>query len=167
MVYRKRYYKRKTYAKPPRTIPWYDRKFSARDVAKTAYSTARFVKKVLNTEQKYHDVVDSDLVNYNGRVWSLCLIAQGDTAFSRTGNRIKVSQLNCTFEVYTTAGAGWEYTPVRLMVVLDTMSDIGTSGAALLEEAGSSNVIKSYKNYMNNKRFVTLYDAPYLYEILL
>lgn len=98
--YRKRQYRRR-YRGRRKAGSWYNKRYSAMDLAKKAYSMVKYVvKNKLNTERKYIDTnVSSELIDSSGFMAHLTSIARGDTATSRDGRQVKLSRVDINVEV--------------------------------------------------------------------
>ena len=88
MPYRKRYRKKKR-----SKLPWYERKYTASQLAKKAWKTAKWLKSVVNVEKKICDTTPNGGVSSSGTVVPITTVAQGDSQIARDGNSIKCTSL--------------------------------------------------------------------------
>lgn len=73
---------------------WYNRKYSALQLASKAWRATRYIKGLVNSEMFHKDTSFSNtIISSSGYVQPLCSIAQGDTTGARTGNSILVRNL--------------------------------------------------------------------------
>lgn len=116
---RKRYYKKRPYRRKKTTAPvaWYNKKYSTADIAKSAWSTAKWLKSMVNVEKLLHEVAVSANPNTTGTVTHLTAISQSDTQSGRTGNSIKIVSLNMSFFIRRNSGAG--QSALRFCIVRD------------------------------------------------
>ena len=130
MVYRRgRYSKRggrRRYGRGGRGVAWYNKKYSAGDMAALALRKVKYIAGLINVEKKKTDIVvgmtpDSTSVE----VEYLSDIAQGDTVGARNGNSILVKGLRLSGDMSIHASA--TNTIVRLMVIRDTQQVADTS----------------------------------------
>lgn len=90
--YTKRPKKKQTTAVAPYKKPM---RYKVADVAYKAYKIARTLKRFVNTEHKYHDVINNTGISATGTIVNLTSgIAQGDTAVTRDGSSIKLARLS-------------------------------------------------------------------------
>lgn len=166
--YKKKYFN-KRYAKSNRyvskkkykTMPWYNRKYSPADLAKTALWGVNKLRGLVNSEMYKWDVVETGAVvtsaqnSYSAR---LSAIPQGDGDNARTGNSIFARSLNIRGQVINNiSGTPPEY--MRVMVVLDTqqIGDTTPNLADVLENNGyNSHLLKSTVG-----RFKILFSSIY------
>lgn len=94
MVYRKKTV-RKTYRKKP-TVGWYDRKYSAMDMARKALKNVHYIKGMINCEKKYNDqsnILMNQSINTSGVIQLISGIPQGDGDSQRDGNSVLARSL--------------------------------------------------------------------------
>lgn len=116
MPYRRRYVKRRrTYKKKP----WYKRKYSAMEIASKAYSTAKYLRGMINSEKKIADHNNSAVtISGSGTTVTLSDIAQGDGNSTRDGNSLLCKALYGTIKVIPNASATTS-TMVRFAIIQD------------------------------------------------
>lgn len=127
MVYRKNYRRRSRRSRRA----WYDRKYSAKDLALKALKNTRYLRGLVNSEMFHNDdSVTANAVNSTtGIVKHLTDIAQGDSDTGRTGNSILVRSLlnRVRFKINASATT----TIVRFMLVIDTQQVADTTPVML------------------------------------
>lgn len=78
-----------------RATPWYNKKYSVGDMAQQAYYGMKYVKSLLNTEQKFFDFVPGPQnVDTTGFVQPLSLVPMGPGAQQRDGRQFKATALH-------------------------------------------------------------------------
>lgn len=119
MPYRRRRYTRRRSRGRPQ---WYNRRYSAKDLAKRALQQAWRLRGLVNSEMLKHDIGGSTNVNATTSIplKNLVAIPQGDTDITRTGNSIFARALHGTVVCEKHASATFTY--VRVMLLLDTQS---------------------------------------------
>lgn len=151
----KRRYKRRT-KRPARA--WYQRKYSAMELAGKAYTAARYLKGMINTEKKHFDTdINAQTPTSSGTLLSICDIAQGDNIQERLGNSIlcKSALVRLTTTINATATA----TFVRVLVIRDKQQIADTDPALNKVLDGSHGTyITAPHNTDYVGRFETLYD---------
>lgn len=89
MVYRRRNYRRRRW-RNRKKIPWYNKKYSAYQLAQKAWSAAKWAKKHLNVEYKFLDTaINVTQGSDTATLQPLTLINQGDGASNREGLSLK------------------------------------------------------------------------------
>lgn len=78
-------YNKKTYKKK---TSWYNKKYSAKDIALKALKNTQYLKGLVNSELFHKDSPYSGALSAQYNITPLCNIAQGDTSVLRTGNSI-------------------------------------------------------------------------------
>lgn len=139
--YKKRYrkYTRRA-AKTASGIGW---------LASKAWQGVKMLKDVVNTEYKYFDISETQNVDYNGYLPSLCTPTQGDGDNQRDGDRLKMQ--NLTFRGRLARNGADAI--VRVIIGIDKQAKVGTA-ADVLESTGATTMGPiSPKNY--DKRFQT------------
>ncbi len=96
---------------------WYNRKYSVRQLASKAWSTARYLKGIVNAEKKHSIISDSSGIDTSGTVTLLSSFAQGDDISARSGNSVKLRSIFTRFSVSQHASA--TETVVRIIMVQD------------------------------------------------
>lgn len=126
MAYKK-IYKKKIYKRGKQS--WYDKKYSAKDIAIQALQNTRYLKGLVNSEMLHNDITfSSDSITNTGSSVALTNIAQNDTVGGRTGNSILVRNitLRLSFEVNSAVTGD---TRIRFILLQDSqqVSDTGPS----------------------------------------
>lgn len=75
--------------RPKRAVSWYNKKYSAQELAGKAFAGVKYLKGLINTEFKRHDLSGAVTCSSTATLTQLSLIAQGDTALLRDGNSCK------------------------------------------------------------------------------
>lgn len=119
MAYGKRY--RKSYKKKNYKSSWYNRKYSALDLAKKALTATQYIKGMINCEKKYHLAYTNIAPNTGGSLACLSQIAQGDTASTRDGNSILARSILLNIDVAKNTNA----TDTKCRIIL--FQDVGYS----------------------------------------
>lgn len=148
----KRRYRRKT--------SWYNKRYSALQLAGKAWKGLKYVKSLINVERKFFDVQqNTDNILVTGTVYNLSNIAQGNDYNNRDGNSILLQSLllRWTLAASSTDPAG---DVVRLIIFQDN-DQRGTdpTPANLLEDVSSGlYAINSPLLHTVNRRFNVLMD---------
>lgn len=124
MVYsRKSNYRRKAAA----ASAWYDKKYSAKDLAIKALKNTQYLKGLVNSEMYKYDLASSQTISNTGSVVALANIAQGDTDATRTGNSLLARKMfmRMTF----TQAAAADDTLYRVIFFIDKQQVGDTSPA--------------------------------------
>lgn len=138
--------------------PWYDRKFTARDVARQALSTANAVRKMINVEYKAFDVLDVDTVTTSMHVTNISQIPQGDTAVTRDGYSCRPAGLGVHTELLRSSSAAG--VAIRHIIV-QSQEDTVPSGLVLLSTPTD---MYSFRNLDYSDNFTVLKDQTYTFE---
>ncbi len=151
MPYKRRFRRRR------RRKAWYDRKYSAGQLASKAWSGVKYLKKIVNVEKKIHDTSIAEAVSSTGAIHSLHDVAQGDTINTRDGNSLKGLYLG--FRMGCTQNLTATQSLIRVMVVADKqqIGDAEPSVGNILQSA----VVTSYLNEDTLGRFSVLYDKVF------
>jgi len=109
-----------------RSTAWYNRKYSAKDVALQALRNTKYLKGLVNSEMFHHDRSETALnIGAAGAVANLCAIAQGDGASARTGNSLLLR--NHLMRIRFTKDVDVPTTVIRFMLVQDNQQVGDTS----------------------------------------
>lgn len=138
---------------------------SAWSLGKMAVKGVQFLKNIINSEKKSFSTSQSvQNVNYNGTIFPLSQISQGDAIDERVGNSILSKALLIKY-AWRGNFASEQYNHVRFMVFMDTMNT-GTipTVADVLNSIGSSNAPNSHLTRINAMqfRFKILHDEAYI-----
>lgn len=107
-----------------------------------------YLKGLINSEKKYYDNAQlSNTISYNGLVYNLCAMAQGDGTQQRTGNSIFARSLSVRLTAIQ-RGASTSNN-MKVMIVLDKNADVAAAPAAsdILETTGSTNAPLSHLKF--------------------
>lgn len=154
MVYRNRRYNRRR--RTPRR-PRKPMRYRVADLAYKAYRGVRYIRGLVNSEKKHHDVTWTPTVNTTGTTRSLTSIAQGDGISTRDGNSILVKSLYFRMSSQLNSGATASF--VRFIVFQDKQQVADTTPGVtdVLETAD----YLSHLNRANLGRFKILRDVTY------
>ncbi len=166
MPYKRRYnkprYKHKRYTKS-RTGRYIGYAGSAVSIASKALALSYGIKKLMNVEFKFHDVVQTDTAqNQTASIIQLTNIPQGDTSETRDGAQVKLTRLQIK---YTISAGTADVTFVRCIVVHDSQTNQAIYGIAdLLQDTTASDSIVSMLNLDNKYRFSILYNKVHSFS---
>ena len=127
---------------------WYDRRYSARDIAISALKNAQYMKKfLLNTERKLVDYNGTSNITTTPVVLHFTNFSRGDTASTRSGRKVKLVNFDLNMLLYLDASVNSDV--VRYMIV-QTKTPTAPTGALLLDNVsviGHRNLglIRDYK----------------------
>lgn len=158
--YRKTYRPRKRTNRRRPATPWYDRKYSTTDIAKSALSTARYVKSLLNVEYKLHDTINDSLSVSNSTfsVNILTGIDQGDSAQTRDGHTVKMKSLAVKGHLQLNDGLTGDI--VRVMLIKSYDPDAPTS-SAIFDTQTAGRMVYSLRNINGTSLYKVLYDKVF------
>lgn len=107
--------------------PWYRKKYSAYELAGKAWTTAKYLKGLINVEFGKHDVTfDDATITDTGEVQALTNIIQGDDVTNRHGLSVRGRHIICQGKV-TPDSQAMRSTTVMLALVLDKQQPSGNS----------------------------------------
>lgn len=151
--------KRRRGRKGGKSSPWYDKKYSAVQLARKAWDGVWRLKGLVNSEVHKNDM-NSGLTTIpnTGVIDSMVKIAVGDTYADRTGNSVYARSLN--IKGVFALGASETQSFIRMAVVIDTQQ-IGDTNPAFTDiyEAASS---IAHLNPATVGRFKVLKDLTYV-----
>lgn len=155
MPYRRKYGRRKY--RRNRTS-WYNKKYSVSQIARKAWGTAKYLKRVLNVEKKKHDV--NLALTTNNSVVALNHIPQGDTDQTRDGNSLK--QQSLSIKGYIQGSSTLDSLHARVIVFFDKQQvpDANPTITDLLDPS-SSNAVFAPLNNETVGRYKILSDKRY------
>lgn len=158
MVFKKRVFRRKVYPKRKRKI--IKRGTNWGSVAKTALKTAKWVASIVNTEYKYN-IVSSSLtsVGWTGTLWTLCDPSQGVGATQRTGDSIKIKNIDLRGVIDFNIGMNTPET-IRIIIFNDKLNKV-TAASDFLQYTGVYLATESDKNEDNKYNTKTIYDKRF------
>lgn len=147
---RKTTYKKRTpYKKPVR--------YQVADMALQAYNGVKAIKRLINVEVKYHDVLTNVTVSSTGSITDLSAIPQGDTVLARDGDSAKPQYFATRFYMFNDGSYG-DSTIVRVIYFRAIMEN-GTT-PAVTDILESANVV-ALKNYTEKNRFTIISDRTF------
>lgn len=138
---------------------WYNKKYSALEMAGKALSTANYIRKLINVEFKSLSIYDaSGGVSTSGDVTSISTIPQGDGSHSRDGSSVKLQSLSIHGRVRVNSSA--TNSLVRMMVV-QSVNDEPITIASLLEDVDN---VLSMRNLDKTKDLRILADRTFMLD---
>lgn len=114
MAYRR--YRRRRFNRRRKT-PWYNKKYSAAQLAVKAVKGVSYLKGLVNSERFVHQNTATAAPDDIGYIGHLTSISQGDTQITRTGNSILARSLMLRGNI--TINATSSQNVVRLMIIMD------------------------------------------------
>jgi len=126
--------------------------------ARKALAVARQVKGMLNTEKNFLDrQLTASAISSSGSLFSLILMAQGDTSNLRQGDQVKLVHIRYdgTFKIHASAAQS----NLRIIIFVDKQANGALPTVAnVLADATANDAIVSGYNTDNKYRFRVLYD---------
>lgn len=133
--YRRRYGRRRRYKrKGSRSVGFLDRKYSTKDIAMSAWKSAKWLASMVNVEKKVYTVDFVNTVGTSGSIQTLNNMAVGDTQNLRDGNSIKSKSVAITGNVRFSGGA--TDTMVRMVLLWDNQQ-VADNAPSLTDIFGS------------------------------
>ena len=140
---------------------WYNRKYSALQLAAKAWKATRYIKGLVNSEMLHHRIGGNFTIDSTGGLLSLASISQGDSDSGRTGNSIFARNLSMNLNVKINA-SNLATQFIRIVLLQDnqqisdttpTISDVLDSAypnAPLNQStAGRFTIIRNWEFYLN------------------
>lgn len=152
-------YARKSFRRR-RRAPWYNKKYSAVQLARKAFRGVRYLKGLVNSEMLHLDTnFSAASVLGSGAVSHLTAIAQGDTSAGRTGNSLLLRSLSYRFKLEINSSVT-SNTTVTMIIFQDTQQVGDTSPAAtdVLAQANTYSLLST----LTAGRFKILKRKSYL-----
>jgi len=109
--------------------PWYNRKYSALQLAAKAAKGVYYLKGLVNSELLINQTVASAAVNNSGTIIHLTGIEQNDTVNGRTGNSILLRQIH--LRAHATIATAATTSRVKWAIIMDTQQRSDTSPSIL------------------------------------
>lgn len=104
-----------------RSKPWYKRKYNAMEIAGKAWSTAKYLKGIINSELKFKDnTQEGQNISNAGTIALISDLVQGDGAGERNGNSVLVKNIFIRGRVLLDPIA--VSSQFRLIILRDTMN---------------------------------------------
>lgn len=127
--------------------------------AYTAYKTAKYLKQLVNVEEKVHDYASiAGTFDYNGTIHTLNAPAQGDGDTTRDGDSMKNQSVG--LKIQFTANAAADHN-VRMIIFWDKQNTV-SAGSDLLEITGTSDAPYSFKKHDTRFESKVLYDVRFV-----
>lgn len=137
---------------------WLKSAVGVAETAMKAYTIAKSVQAIVNTEFKYYSLSSVNVTpNWNGTYFLLNSIPQGITAVTRTGDSVKLKNLVMRYEWFQNMAIQEE---VRVIIYWNKENNIST-GPLMLTNAGSSLVTMSSKLEDNRYDTKIIYDKTH------
>ncbi len=127
-------------------------------LAKRTAQGLNAIRRMINTETKFLDVIISGTTDYTGGLTSMSQMAQGLTNITRVGNSIRLHHISLRGVIIDGSTAG---TTVRIIIFRDleaTGSNNTATLATLLQTTGTVNAVNSPFNRLYLDRYSILYD---------
>lgn len=130
---------------------------NALKVAHQAYSMAKVVASIVNSEKKYIDNTIGWNTDTTPQVDCISTVATGDTNITRNGNSIALKSIELKGQIYFDGNNGSE--SVRVILVRDNDNDSGTAPTFtdVFESAG----IMTLRNKLTPSKYTILYDKTF------
>lgn len=111
---------KKTYRKSKKrsNTSWYNRKYSALEIAKKALAATRYMKGMINCEKKYHTTSQNTTFARAGVMSYLSAIPLGDSAVQREGNSVLLRSIYLNYSVVKNTSVAT--TKCKVAIVMDT-----------------------------------------------
>jgi len=144
-------------------IAFYNKKYSALELAKKALAGLAYVKGMINCEKhkmEFSDVSGPNISN-TGTIYHLTGVGQDDTDSGRTGNSLLARGLYFSYTIRNSTSSPLAVTTVRVMLIQDQqqISDTGPgSVTGILEYASGPRVVNSALDSSTVGRWNILYD---------
>lgn len=159
----KRGYVRKT----KKSTDWYNKKYTALDLAKKALSSIAYIKGMINCERhkmEFSDITGTAISN-TSTVYHLTGVNQDDTDSGRTGNSILARGLKFGYTIRVNTSSPAPSSCVRIIVLMDTQQLSDTQPLAnltgLLEYPSGVRVVESTLDSSTVGRFKILLDKKH------
>lgn len=162
----KRSYTKKRYKryKKPRMARYLGYAGSATSTAAKALSIAYGIKKLMNVEFKFHDVLNAITPSTTLSIQQLTNIPQGDTDITRDGAQVKCLRLLVRYLAVINASATTTF--LRVMIIKDKQTNQAIYAAGdLLTDITATDAINSPMNLDNKYRFQVLYNRVHIMSI--
>lgn len=138
-----------------RKTPWYSKRYSVGQMAKKAWSTAKYVKSLINVEKKFCDITSGGTTSSTGAVFCANLLALGTTYNTRTG--ISVKSKSWLFRL-TLARAVANTSPINIVRLILFIDNENQSALPAASDVLESVTMESPLNHLNGSRFRILSD---------
>ena len=154
MAYKRRYGRSRKYRRRRSKPAWYNKKYSAKDLASYALSQTGNIMRMLNTEKKFIDTADNGYDCYSGAsLIHLTNIVRGDDYNNRSGRQVKLTDLNARLN-FSCSTLGSDIIRICIVQLRQTavpaVTDIFTAGA-----------VQAFRNLNNVRDIKMLYDKTF------
>jgi len=137
---------------------WYNKKYSALQLASKAMAAVKYIKGMINCEKKYIDTVtNGTAIDYGGVVANLSAISQGDTNSNRNGTSILAKDVYV--QLYASCHGSAGATLLRVVIFVDKMCQ-GTlaTPADILSQVSTNYAVLQPRNQNTLPRYQILAD---------
>lgn len=151
--------RRKTYKKSRKS--WYNKKYSALQLATKAWKATRYIKGLVNSEMLHNRIGGNITIDSTGALLSLAAISQGDSDSGRTGNSIFARNLSMNLNVKINASnLATQFVRIVLLQDNQQISDTAPTISDVLDSAypnaplnqstaGRFTIIRNWEFYLN------------------
>lgn len=153
MAYRRR-------GKGKKSKAWYDKQYSAMQLAKKAWQMAKYIKTLVNVERKFIDTSIAATLGNTGAVTRITDIAGGSAYNQRAGLSVKATSLFLRGSFICNNSIVGSLAQRARCVVFEDMDNTGT--APTTADVLESVAVNSPLNHTNGKRFKILYDRVFV-----
>lgn len=159
-TYRRRYYKKRPVAKPLR--------YQVADMAYSAYKGVKYLKNMINVEEKFYDTAFAGTFTNSGSMTNLTAIPQGIVQSDRVGDSIKCQRVqgNLLFSMNNVNS----YTTVRIIIFKGDRENAATPTGSWLLNGGSMYDLKTWRDRFQTRvlydKFLTLSNAGNITRML-
>lgn len=153
------YKKSKRSYKKRSSAPWYRKKYSVTDMAKSAWKGVKFLKGLVNVEKNEADSAINTTFSTTSSVTLLTTVAQGNDDGNRSGNSILAKYLYIRAVVYRDSANTVQQNFCRYLIVKD-LQNTGTAPTLndLLENVVSGAGVYSPLSKDHSPRYQVLVD---------
>lgn len=121
---KRRYYRKRRPYRKKSSQSWLDKKYSTKDIAMSAYKSAKWLASMVNVEKKVFTKDFSSTVGTSGHISGLNQMATGDSINTRDGNSIRCKSIivagNCRW-----SGSGTD-SQLRVLLIWDNQQENAT-----------------------------------------
>ena len=140
---------------------WYNRKYSALQLATKAWKATRYIKGLVNSEMLHHRIGGNINIDSTGALLPLSAISQGDSDSGRTGNSIFARNLSMNLNIKINASnLATQFIRIVLLQDNQQISDTTPSISDVLDSAypnaplnqstaGRFTIIRNWEFYLN------------------
>jgi len=137
---------------------WYNKKYSAKDLAIKALKKSAYLASQINSEVFKHDTSTTQAVGSSGIIYPMTQIAIGDSASTRTGNSLLAKYISIHLDITHNAAA--TATLHRVILFIDTQQVADTTPSVTDILANPS--VRDFYNLATVGRFKILQDMRFI-----